>query len=87
MAKRVCSVSNSEKGTYEGLMKDMRQPLRSLGRVTKEPMMLARMVIPSRAMTKVRKDIDHRLRAGRGESSGERSLTIPAVEWSVVREG
>lgn len=49
--------------------------------------MLARITIPNKAVMKVNHDIDHRLRAGRGESSGERSLPMCVVEWTVVSDG
>jgi hypothetical protein len=68
-------------------MKDMRHPFGSLWRVTKEPTMPPRIVIPNRAVMKVRSDIDQMPLAGRGESSGKRSFAMPAAEWTVVREG
>ena len=68
-------------------MKDMRHPFASLGRVTKEPTMLARIAMPNKAVMKVNRDIDQRLCEGRGESSGRRSLPMLVVECTVVRDG
>jgi hypothetical protein len=74
-------------GTYEGLINDMRQPFGSLWRVTKDPTMPPKIVMPSKAVSNVRSDIDHKPRVGWGESSGKRSFDIPAMVWTVVRDG